>query len=188
MEAHMTPTSRLGLALAAVAVAGCATISSGFYLARFGDFTNYRTYAWAPADTAPTGDPRLEGNALVTDRLEGTIERRLEGLGYRLAEGGAADLLLHHHLAVAERVEVSGERWNAPCAYGPCGPRFTTSDIATLVLDVTERRTGTLVFRGWAQTDAAGLFADPERLDSTIEGAAARLVNDFPPAHDRPGR
>ena len=51
---------------AALAVAGCATMTVSSHIERGINFTDYRTYDWGAPDNLPVGDPRrVSGPAVV---------------------------------------------------------------------------------------------------------------------------
>ena len=100
-----------GVALVAIALAwllpaGCAaSLNVRSYSARGLDVRQYRTYTWGPADAFSTGDPRLDNNRFFQERVRSQIDEQLARKGFEKSPGGQADLLLHYHLNVAQRVE-----------------------------------------------------------------------------------
>ena len=68
--------------LLALALTGCATMKVSSHVERGAEFTHYRTWAWAPADEQPTGDPRLDNNPFFQDRLRGAVEHEMTRKGY----------------------------------------------------------------------------------------------------------
>jgi hypothetical protein len=184
LRRDMTRTFRIAAALTSIVLAGCAPIAVGTYAARYGAFTTYRTFTWAPADRLPVGDPRLDANPIVEDHLKGAVEKVLMRKGYELPRGGAADLRLHYHVAVSERVDATaGAHGAAECPPADCSPRVMRANVVTFVIDVVDRQTLTLVWRGWAQTDADVVLGDQSRLEYIIDKAMANMIGRFPPAH-----
>ena len=80
-------------AIAAVAVAGCATMNVSSHIERGINFADYVTYDWGPPDNLPVGDPRLDNNPFFNDYLQGAIEKKMAAKGYERAVAGGADLL-----------------------------------------------------------------------------------------------
>jgi hypothetical protein len=163
------------VAAAAIATAGCATMRVGTYVERTTDFSRYHTYAWAPADALPTGDPRLDNNAIFRDYLQGAVERHLRGHRLLLVPASARpDLLIHFHGSVRQMVDVSG----ADRARGVLAEeiRVVDYDQATVVLDMVDARTDRLVWRGWAIDSLAGILDSQDRMERTIEEAVTRML------------
>lgn len=101
-------TLRLAAAgAAALLLAGCATLHVRSYVQPGADFERYRTYGWGAPDTFTTGDPRLDGNTFFRDRLQAGVDARLASRGLEQADAGAADLLLHYHMNITQRIDVN---------------------------------------------------------------------------------
>lgn len=174
---------RLLLAAALIAaglvLAGCAPVSVGAHQARDVRFASYHTFTWAPADALPIGDPRLDGNPFFADYLEGAVERHFREHGITLADVPAdADLLVHYHAAVTQRVDTS--RWHDTGQSGYQEPQIVTYDRSTIVLDVIDMRTDQLVWRGWAQDDLQTLVNDPDALKRHIEESVMLMFERLP--------
>ena len=102
------------MALAALALAGCATMNIYSHLERGVDFGQYRTYAWGPTEALPTGDPRLDSNPFFKDRLEGAVEKQLATKRLEKSTATTPDLLIHYHASITA---VRGQ-------HGGSGPRL----------------------------------------------------------------
>jgi hypothetical protein len=176
---------RLALIAVSVLLSACAPITVGSYADRYGDFTGYRTYDWGPADALPTGDPRLDHNAFFVDRFEGSVEKTLGSKGYeRAIDAPSADLVVHYHANVRQRVDVSAVEKNGhECINAPCVPRAADYDEATLIVDMVDGRTHKLVWRGWAQLPLNGIVESRDRLDHSVDLAVTRMLRDLPPVH-----
>jgi len=164
-------------ALAAIALAGCAaTVRS--YMDRRADFSQYRTYAWGPADTFSTGDPRLDNNTFFRDRLQRAADARFTARGFEEADTESADLLLHYHVNVTQEIDVN--EMDQP--YGYCEDcRPAVYDAGTLTLDLVDRRTGRLVWRGWAERSIEGVLDRQEWMERQIDEAVLRILERLPP-------
>src|SRR6185436_18981418 len=95
-------------AIAAVAVAGCATMTVSSHIERNINFSQYATYDWGPPDNLPVGDPRLDNNPFFNDYLQGAIEKKMAAKGYERAMAGGADLFIHYHASVNQKIDVYG--------------------------------------------------------------------------------
>lgn len=169
-------------ALAAIALTACAPIHVGTYLARDMDFARYRSWDWGPADALPTGDPRLDNNAIFHDHFQGAMERSLASKGLVRANGsGEPDLLIHYHANVSWRSEIDAlDRSLGYCITADCQPAVYTYEAGTFVVDVVDTRTKRMVWRGWAQDRFEGAFDTQERLERTIDEAVRELMKRFP--------
>ncbi len=178
--------TRLVLVAASVLVSGCATMNVGAYVDRYADFTGYRTYDWSAPDALPTGDPRLDNNVIFMDYFQGAVYKELAARGYEPAIDAPADLVVHYHSSVRQRVDVAILEQNAfNCADPDCRTEFSDFDEATLVLDFMDARTQTLVWHGWAQTPLNGILESQDALQRIVVEAVTRMLKELPPAHPR---
>jgi predicted phage gp36 major capsid-like protein len=166
-----------GAAIAALAVMGCATMQVSSFIARGTDFNVYRTYDWAPADQLATGDPRLDNNEFFQERVQTAVEKGLGARGLERAASGRADLVLHYHASVTQRVDAGG----VDQKYGYCeGCVPSVFDAGTLTLDVVDARTKRLVWRGWAESTFDGVVDNQQWLEQRIDEAVARILERLP--------
>jgi hypothetical protein len=176
-----------GLACA-LAVGGCAVpMTASAHLDREQNFSAYRTFAWTPADILPAGDPRLDGDPFFIDHLQGAIEKQLRARGLALVDAEAADVLVHYHASISQRIDaVSIDREYGACSSPECVTETRYYDAGTIILDVVDRRAQKVVWRGWAQTEIGQALHDRARLAAIIDKAAARIVGRFPRAGEFP--
>jgi hypothetical protein len=177
--------SRLVTAALAVAVgtaAGCATMNVGAQLRHGTEFAAYRTFNWGPADALPTGDPRLDQDPSFKDHMEGAVERGLASRGLQMSNGGdTPDLLVHYHANVTERIDVNrADRQFGYCYDEDCGVTVVDYEAGTLVVDIVDTRSNSVVWRGWAQRSLEGVIDHPDRLEQVIERAVAEMLAKFP--------
>lgn len=171
---------------AAVAAGGCSArmgMSVSAHLDRGRDFSVYNTYQWGPADALPTGDARLDKDPFFQDHMQGAVEKQLAARGLQLAGSAAPDLLIHYHANISERIDVYGvDRAHGYCDAGDCPSDIIRYEAGTIVLDVIDARTNTLIWRGWAQTSLQDVLGNHARLARVIDEAAARMLQRFPVA------
>jgi hypothetical protein len=127
------------------------------YADRGADFSRYRSYAWAPADGVSTGDPRLDNNRFFSQRVEEAVDMQLAARGFERASAATADLLVRVHARMVQRDEVG-----------------------TLLVDLTDRRTNTLAWRGWADDAFDAVIDDQRWMEATIDNAVARILARLP--------
>ena len=177
----------LGIAMAifsVVTLTGCAahvTVSS--HVERGLDLSRYRTFDWGPADALPAGDARLDKNPFFEDRVLGAIEKGLAARGFALATAEAPDLLIHYHANISRRIHVNhADSAYGYCSQADCPPQIVEYEAATLVLDIVDARTKTLIWRGWAQNNVDEMLNNPGRMAKTVEDAVARMLLRLPPS------
>ena len=175
----MLPSLRIGVValslVSGVVFAGCAPITVHSYSERGAAFT-YRTYAWAPADSVPTGDPRLDNNPFFSERVRAAVEYQLAGRGFEKT-AASPDVLLHYHASITEDIDLSG----APDRFDACqNCGAFVFDAGTLVLDLVDARTSRLVWRGWAER-VNPVIDNQDWMEETIDAVVARIIKQMPP-------
>lgn len=178
-----------GPAIAAVTVASCATMTVSSHVQRGLDFSQYRTYDWSAADALPTGDPRLDQDFHFQDHLLGAVDRRLAARGFQRVTSGSPDLLIHFHANVTRRIDVNRiDQEKGYCADQGCEFEAVEYEAGTIVLDVVDRRTNRVIWRGWSQQNLQDLLGSGDRMERTVNEAVRRLLERFPGAraNERP--
>ena len=167
--------------LSGTAMAGCASLTVSSHLERGINFAEYVTYDWGRRDSLPVGDPRLDNNEFFRDYVEGAIEKRLSAKGFERATSGESDLLIHYHATVAQKLDVR----EADLSYGycydeDCAGRVSEFEQGTLVVDIVDRRTNKLIWRGWAQDTMTGVIDHQERLERQVDEAVMKMIQLLP--------
>lgn len=172
----------LSLTALAAATAGCLTlIPVSSHVERGVDFARYRTYDWAPPDSLPATDERLRNNPFFVDDVHGAIDSELNRRGLVRAAAERADLFVHYHAAVTERLEVATRPGpNRDCVGDDCRPKVTQFDAGTLVIDLVDASTKRLVWRGWAEHRLEDMLDDPEQVHSRVRDAVHRVFTTMP--------
>jgi hypothetical protein len=155
------------------------------YVVRGVDFTQYRTYAWGPADALPTGDPRLDKDPFFQDQFQGAVEKTLaeRGLQQPASASATPDLLIHYHANITQRIDVNGvDRSYGYCAGGDCQALVIEHEAGTLVLDIVDTRTNRVIWRGWAQSRVDGVLGNRDRMEQRINEAVTRMLKRLPPS------
>jgi len=170
------------VAAGALGVTGCATMNVSSHVERGLDFAQYHTYNWGPADALPTQDPRLDKDPFFHDHMQGAVEKRLAVRGLTLSTSGRADLLLHYHANVTQRLAVNRlDQGYGYCSSEDCPGGVTEYEAGTIVLDVVDARTNRVIWRGWAQEDLARVIENRDRMARDIDEAVTRMLNRLPP-------
>jgi uncharacterized protein DUF4136 len=153
------------IAVAALMVAGCATLRVGSHVDSGLVWSKYKTFDWGPADALPAGDARLDHDPVFRDRVEGAIEKAMAARGFeRSARSERPDLLIHYHANITERLNVDAERYES----------------GTLVVDIVDASTDVLMWRGWASGSVAGVLGNRERMRRRIDNDVAGIFGSLP--------
>ena len=168
-------------ALAALALAGCATMNVSSHIERDANFVDYVTYDWGPPDNLPVGDPRLDNNPFFNDYLQGAVEKQMTAKGFtRAAEGRPAELLVHYHASVNQRLDVYRADSEAGYCYGDCQPQVVDFEQGTLVIDIIDIKTKKVIWRGWAQDTMTGVIDNQERLQKQVDEGVTKMMQLLP--------
>jgi hypothetical protein len=168
---------RAALAIASLALAGCASTNVSSYVARGTDFSQYQTYRWEVTGRFETGDPRLDNNPFFQERVQATAERQLAAKGFEKVTSGASELVLHYHASVEQKLNVNdADAQNGFCT--DCEPYVY--DAGTLVIDFVDARTNRLIWRGWAEGSVDGVIDNQQWMEERIDRAVARILEALP--------
>ena len=169
------------LALAALAITGCATMTVSSHIQNGIDFGRFRTYDWGPADALPTGDPRLDKDPFFQDHMQGAVERQMAAKGFARAEDGHPDLLIHYHANVTQRIDIAAaDRDRGYCYEDDCRAGAIEYEGGTLVLDLVDTATNKVIWRGWAQESLERVLDNKDRMDRDINEAVRRMLERLP--------
>ena len=165
------------VALSGAALAGCSAVTSGSYLRTEAELTQYTTFGWGAADETPTGDPRLDSNPFFNDHVRAEIEDGLTMRGYVLAPSGTPDLVVYVHASVNQEIDTQ-EFDEEYCAQGDC--RSFVYDAGSLVVDLVDSATSTLVWRGWADSEFGELINSQPAMEQRIEESVSQILERLP--------
>ena len=163
------------------------------------NFSGYSTYAWFQLASPPDkAKPPTEANTILTRRIKWAIDGALNGNGLSTAEVGDADFLVTYSLVLQSRMVMYHTGWSMPMGYrggwgwggwgyggwgyggGWSGGRSSmeTYTEGTIVVDVLDTKTRTLVWRGIAEN----AFRKPNPDDEKVAKIIGKVMQDFPPA------
>ena len=173
------PAMVAGLSIVALTFAGCATLRVNSYLERGADFSRYRSYAWAERGAFATGDPRLDNSRFFSQRVEEAVDMQLAARGFEKTGTGTADVLLHIHARVEQRLDTAAfDPIDGHCIDDECRPEVY--DTGTLMVDFMDRRTNRLAWRGWAERSLDGVVDDQKWMEATIDKTVATILARLP--------
>ena len=168
-------------ALTALALAGCATMNVSSHIEPTANFVDYVTYDWGPPDNLPVGDPRLDNNPFFHDYLQGAVEKKMVAKGFeRVVKGQPADLLIHYHASVNQKLDVYEVDNRYGYCYGNCEPQVVDYELGTLVIDIVDAKTNKVVWRGWAQDAMNGIIDNQQRLEKQVDEEVTRMMRLLP--------
>lgn len=160
-----------------LALAGCAARTSQYsYLERGADLTRYQRYSWGPADRTATGDPRLDNNEIVQQRIQTAVEKQLSTRGFEKTTSGSPDLLVHYHTSVEQRIDLRDAEPSAPCT--DCAPFIY--DAGTLVIDLVDAKTDHLIWRGWSEGSIDGVIDNQTLMEARIDESVKKIFDQLP--------
>ena len=183
---NATRLARAGLALTLVGCSGI-DITTDYDPAAVPAMQAYETYSWIP-EKGDRQDPELN-NPIVVGRIQTAVNTALQAKGLREVDSGS-DFLIGWHADVDQRTSYTtvndyyGYGWGRWGYYGGgMGTSRTTEhrwEEGTLVVLIADARSEELVWHGSA-TAEIGKSGTPEERQEKVNGAVAKMFQDFPP-------
>lgn len=148
------------------------------------DLWVYKTFDWGQKADIEKGKNPLHYNELNDKRIKTAVQEQMVMRGYRLAAENP-DLFLHYHIIVDDQSVVTTEPYGY--RYGSYWMRMQTNIYSyregTLILDLMDKKTNNLVWRGWAVSAIDDV--NPEKVDELIKMAVTRIFKKFPKTQGR---
>lgn len=185
----------LVLILAAV-LAGCSTIEVNHDYDPKANFAGLKTYEWLKEAQKPTGDPRIDGNTILENRIHQAVDTELAARGFKKVTSNA-DFLVAYHVSLDKQRSV--QTLNSYYGYGPgWGYGYGASyrpgywagspetyvyeyEEGTLILDIVNPKNKELMWRGSAQ-DEVHFKSTPEKDQAQLNEAVHMMLESFPPS------
>jgi hypothetical protein len=147
------------------------------------DFSTYKTFAWLPKSSEPTGDYRID-NELLDARIRAAVDRNLQEKGYVKGSPGNVDFYLAYHLSIESKLDVYtvNRGYYDYWGYGMGWPetRVSEYDEGSLVIDIAHAGNKELVWRGVA-IGRVGKTSTPEKSTKEVNTVVAEILKRFPP-------
>jgi hypothetical protein len=171
--------------LVACSTAPAATITTNHDPAATTQLRSYRTYAVRPASSYG-----VVGDVAIGSGVVRSIDETLGGKGYR-QEASNPDFFVKWHMSIASQQRAT-PALDAPTfrdvrpmpsagiARAPTLATTSQEGQATLILDVVDAGSNTVVWRGSGQTELTG-SGDAQARDVRIQQAVRRILERFPP-------
>jgi hypothetical protein len=181
------------VALMAAVMAGCSTLSVQTDFDPSANFSNLKTYEWQPAPP-PTGDPLIDSNTLLPERIRAAVDKVLQAKGFTKAANGKPDFLVGYFVNVQTKTSVStinnyygyapgwgyGGYGGYGYGYGGASTQVYEYNQGTLVLDVSSPQGKKLMWRGSA-TDVVDSSQPADVRQYQLNQAVTQLLQNFPP-------
>lgn len=162
-----------------VLLQGCSPITVQSDYDHSLDFSKYKTFAWTSTEGKKhtrrhhkRGQMDKEYQALMNKRLKSNFEKVLIPKGFTKTSPENADLLFMYHFGVKSKIE----HWRAPRGGGGRSIRVPVTE-NNIVLEMIERKTNDLVWRGWAEGEVTNMSNEDKDIKKSVEA----ILEDFPP-------
>jgi hypothetical protein len=143
------------------------------------DLWTYKSFDWGQKVNIEAGNNPLRYNELNDKRIKAAVIEQLQSRGFILREQDP-DLILHYHIIINDKTAVTTEPFGY--RYGSYWMRSGVNMYyyreGTLIIDLMERNTKNLVWRGWAVANVDEI--DPEEVDEVIKLAVEKIFRKFP--------
>lgn len=191
----MNRTLHVLVPVLAAILAGCSTMEVNYDFDPKADFAGLKTYEWLKERQKPTGDPRIDGNSILQNRIHEAVDTELAARGFRKVTSDP-DFLVAYHVSLDRRRSV--QTLNSYYGYGPgwgygygsaYRPGYWSGspetyvyeyEEGTLILDIVDPNNKELMWRGSAQ-DEVHFKSTPEKDQTQLSEAVQTMLENFPP-------
>ena len=166
-------------AVAALLLSGTIAVaqSVNYDFDRSANFSSFKTYAWTRGTEV--------SDQLNHKRIVLSIDAQLAQKGMRMVEAsGTPDVLIAYHVRLARDLQIDGfssglggYRWGGNRSGSARAAEIT---VGTIVVDIVDAHTKTIVWRGTTSKDLDG-GASAEKRDKNARKAMEKLFKNYPP-------
>ena len=192
----MNRTSAALVLLLAAIVAGCSSLEVSFDYDPKANFAGLKSYEWLDEPKMPTGDPRIDGNTILENRIHEAVDSAFAARGINKVTSNP-DFLVAYHVSLDKQRSV--QTLNSYYGYGPgwgygYGAAYRPGywagapetyvyeyEEGTLILDIVDPENKALIWRGSAQ-DEVHFKSTPERDQTQLNEAVQKMLENFPPS------
>jgi hypothetical protein len=141
------------------------------------DFGAYSTFAVFERQGKESRQPQM--SPIVDRRIGASMAAELEAKGFASTSTGSADFLVTFYTAVRRRVVINRSGWYGWGRWGWGGGATWVNSYpeGTLVIDIIDRRSRQLVWRGVGE----GAFTSTNPSDEKVAKRVAKILQTFPP-------
>lgn len=154
------------------------------------NFSGYKTFAFVNDAGLKVDINNYQINDLMDQRIKNAVIKKLEDMGLNQINTEQADVLINYHASVNKKVESStiNTGYSARWSYWGWGYQSETNTkeykVGTLIVDVIDRITNQLVWRG-AKEGRLKKHQTPEKRESSINTTISEILSNFPPKTER---
>jgi hypothetical protein len=146
-------------------------------------FEGWNTWAWAPQNSGE--GVGAVAASLYDARIRRSVEATLAGRGYRSVPADEADFLVAYAVVIRNQSDVlvwDDPGWDYRWRRGarPSHASVQHYQVGSLILDVIQRRSESIAWRGWAEAEVQQ-NVDPAERDRRIDVAVQKILDRFPP-------
>ena len=142
---------------------------------RSANFASFKTYAWTRGTDVP--------DQLNHKRIVHSIDAQLAQKGMRIVEASVTpDVLIAYHVRLDRDLQIEGSGWGGYRWGGnrTGSARAAEITVGTIVVDMVDAHTKTIVWRGTTSKDLDG-GASAEKRDKNARKAMEKLFKNYPP-------
>ncbi|GIU42495.1 DUF4136 domain-containing protein [Shewanella algidipiscicola] len=172
----------------ALALSACSTMKSSSDYDPKVNFNQIKSYAWIDKKSDDT-TYHLDG--LMDQRVRNAVESQLQLKGITKTSAEQADVLVNYFTKVDKKIDV--DTFNTNFGYNPYyGPGWAWGgnmhtqttvreyEVGTLVVDLVDRASGQLIWRG-SVADTVRDKSTPEERIEVVNQAIAEVMTHYPP-------
>ncbi len=167
-----------------MAMTGCSTMSTSYdYDDQFA-WRTFKTYNWLRS-TQPGADESVEiklSGELLDGRIRDAVDFEMADRGITLSD--TPEILVKYHLGAEDKLQVtdwgysySDYRWG----YGGRNVDVYQYTQGTLVIDIIDHESDTLIWRGSATGAVQGTQRTPEEMRARVNTIVQKVMEKFPP-------
>jgi hypothetical protein len=188
MKRTMQLTGMATILFVTALLTGCASISVNYDYDTSADFTQYKSFSWMPMEGRDVaGGAAMANNGLLSMRVQSSVDAQMNARGLQKADGDS-DLLLAYHFGATDKIQVSDWGYNYSGYYGHGGYGYGGRNIdvyqyteGTLLIDIVDAATNTLIWRGTGTGVVDSGQKSPEKIQANVDKAVAEIMVSFPP-------
>jgi len=172
-----------GLILALVLVAGCSSVTVNYDYDTNVDWAKFKTYAWMGSSGTPPGsaEPVMD-SGLLDQRIRSSVEWEMDARGIKPSDD--PDILVVYHVGTKDKIQVTDWGYHYSDYYWGYGGRqidVNQYTEGTLVIDIVDAETKSLVWRGVGQGVVDRTQRSPEKIQQDIDKVVNKIMASFPP-------
>ncbi|UZE97076.1 DUF4136 domain-containing protein [Alkalimarinus alittae] len=174
--------------LTAIALSACSSLKTNSDYDPEINFDNLKTYAWI---VKQTDKPSYQLNSLLDGRVRASVDKQLQLKGLSKTDTNDADILINYLTQIDKKVNI--DTFNSSFGYSPYygagwrrGGSIQTHttvneyEVGTLVLDIVDRQSNRLIWRG-SVADTIREKNTPEERMNSINAAVIEMLKQYPP-------